>query len=405
MGNPPAYDMYENKPRPEINWNISNGDWVGIWGYDWANIIGNEVLKVTSEIDYEVWQPDYRANQVYKHEFENRLVHILFPASKVNGQLFSNEIIKYIERLKENNNVILKIGRAKTLMSELILNKFSPYLPIINMYFGNLSSVNLKYGRNPIKWIKTYRRWKSELSHLNKQRYISIGEYLPGEGRFKEVFIKSNQLLLHHSIGIDEKFFNEQNDKFETREKLGLPVEKKIFLSSSRLNPLKQIDKLINTFSQVESNDFILLITGAGTKEYSNYLKSLIKNQNKDIRFLDYLSDDELLLYYQAADYFVDASMNDGGPMSAWKAIAMGIPVITTATGNVGVFLKRNNAGLRIPVNMYKQWETIFTDVISDTIQIKTIDKDIVESFISWESSTKRNIANYYKVIEDFYEK
>ena len=84
LQHPPAYEMYSNGLKPEINWNTPDGQWVGIAGYDWPNQLGNEVLKLTNEFDYEVWQPDLRADKIYSHTFDNGLMHRLFPANKKN---------------------------------------------------------------------------------------------------------------------------------------------------------------------------------------------------------------------------------------------------------------------------------------------------------------------------------
>ena len=51
MSDPPPYDLYAGEPRPEINWNTTNGSWVGIWGYDWGDQIGNAVLRETNEFE------------------------------------------------------------------------------------------------------------------------------------------------------------------------------------------------------------------------------------------------------------------------------------------------------------------------------------------------------------------
>ena len=83
VNHPPAYEGHRGRPRPEINWDLPNGSWVGIWGYEWHNIIGNHVLKVANDINYEVWQPDLRADKIYQHTFENGLVHKLFPAIQI----------------------------------------------------------------------------------------------------------------------------------------------------------------------------------------------------------------------------------------------------------------------------------------------------------------------------------
>ena len=80
MSHPPAYEMYMNEPRPEINWNTPNGSWVGIGGYDWGDQLGNVVLQETDEFEFEVWQPYLRAYKIYQHTYDNDLVHKLFPA-------------------------------------------------------------------------------------------------------------------------------------------------------------------------------------------------------------------------------------------------------------------------------------------------------------------------------------
>ena len=84
LHHPPPYNLYHNDTPPKINWTTPEGNWVGIWGYDWPNQIGNEILKITDEFDYEVWQPDLKADKIYSYEFENGLVHKLYPAYKRN---------------------------------------------------------------------------------------------------------------------------------------------------------------------------------------------------------------------------------------------------------------------------------------------------------------------------------
>ena len=79
MDHPPAYEEYADKPRPEWNWNNSKGSWVGVWGYDWADLIGIYLTTYFPDIKYEVWQPDYRADKIYSAEISQGVVHKQFP--------------------------------------------------------------------------------------------------------------------------------------------------------------------------------------------------------------------------------------------------------------------------------------------------------------------------------------
>jgi hypothetical protein len=81
VNHPPAYEGHRDRPRPKINWDTPNGSWVGIWGYEWHDIIGNNTLSVADDIEYEVWQPDQRADRIYQHTFETGLVHKIIPGN------------------------------------------------------------------------------------------------------------------------------------------------------------------------------------------------------------------------------------------------------------------------------------------------------------------------------------
>jgi hypothetical protein len=74
------YEIFWNDPRPEISWDTPDGLWVGHWKYGWYDQIGNEVVKLSDEFEYEVWQPDLRADRIYTYLYNENLSHKLFPA-------------------------------------------------------------------------------------------------------------------------------------------------------------------------------------------------------------------------------------------------------------------------------------------------------------------------------------
>lgn len=45
----PDYDYLKDKPRPAVNWDTSNGQWVGIYRNEIPNRLGEEILKYTDE--------------------------------------------------------------------------------------------------------------------------------------------------------------------------------------------------------------------------------------------------------------------------------------------------------------------------------------------------------------------
>ena len=127
MSHPPAYDSYIGYPKPEINWDTTNGSWVGIGGgkYDWGDQIGNDVLHENDEFEFEVWQPDLRADKVYQHKFDNGLIHKLFPAYNNNAHIknvtVSDKIIEAIEVEISNNQIILHVDVRVIMVAKIII--------------------------------------------------------------------------------------------------------------------------------------------------------------------------------------------------------------------------------------------------------------------------------------------
>ena len=78
----PPYEEYSNKPRPKWNWDTETGTWVGIWDYEWGDLIGKSLIQYSDRIEFEVWQTDLRADKIYTAELGERLVHKNFPARK-----------------------------------------------------------------------------------------------------------------------------------------------------------------------------------------------------------------------------------------------------------------------------------------------------------------------------------
>jgi glycosyltransferase involved in cell wall biosynthesis len=403
LSHTPNYDYLYQKPP--ISYETKQGSWIGIFYNDWGNLIGNVILEYSDNSEFEFWRPDYRADQIYNHKFDNNLVHRVFPAYNVNGEVYSEEMMYKLDNIIRNEkNIILDIGINKNLINESIIDFFGKRAPIICRSLGNLSFIKTKHSLNIFKYPSKILKKQKFLKYIKqKQKYISIPEFLPLEKKFKSIIIHDNIYLFHHTIGIDDQYFNNHYNKTQYKKKLNLPPNKKVFFSSSRLHPLKQVDKLIEVFSQLNADNFTLVISGKGSNTYKDILQGIINSQKKDIRLIGFLEESELIDYYKAADYFIDASRNDGGPKSAWKAMGLGVPVITTATGNAGVFLRKHNAGCFIPKKKYNKWKKTFKRIIEGKISIQPVEVEKVRSVISWPVCAQKFINSYNFVLKDFY--
>lgn len=130
--------------------------------------------------------------------------------------------------------------------------------------------------------------------------------------------------------GVDTDFFNwpTTDEKIAIRNRLGLPVNKKLWVSSGHLSKLKDPLSLIRCFASVFSNDSnqILVFLGGGAMEAQC---AQIADNYENIRVEGRVNN--VADYLKAADYFVSASQAEGLPNAVLEAMACGLPVLLSA--------------------------------------------------------------------------
>jgi glycosyltransferase involved in cell wall biosynthesis len=162
---------------------------------------------------------------------------------------------------------------------------------------------------------------------------------------------------------------------------------------------MKQVDRLIEILNEIDL-DFLFIIVGHGTRQYEKYLFDKAKpllDKNK-IRFEGYKKSDELVKYYNAADIFIHVSKSEAGPVSVMEAMACGLPVFCTDTGNTAEVLKENNSGAVVGIKNYKQWKRKLIEFLNGK-PIKALDLDIVKKHYDWKNIAEKLIKIYKEVL------
>lgn len=128
--------------------------------------------------------------------------------------------------------------------------------------------------------------------------------------------------------GIDRDFFFKESDSGEIRKKLGIPENRRMLLSVSRVAGEKKLDALIDYVLNYNESDAVLVIAGDGPL-YGELTKKVKKlgAQNK-ILFTGFVPHDELRYYYSAADIFVCASDTEAQGLTYYEAICCGLPIL-----------------------------------------------------------------------------
>lgn len=388
LQHPPAYENYRNSPRPEINWNTPDGNWVGIWGTDWPDLLGNEIRKLTDEFEYEVWQPDLRADKIYAHRFDSGLKHKLFPAKTMQNyyglkkyqQVTSPTIMQAIKNV---GTAIIHLNSVNSYLSSAIIKEIK--LPLLIQFHSK--SFHPSWERTKLRKNIVKNYYYFILSHTLSKRQCY---YVYCNSHTTKSLKKTNRKRLFMGVDFD-KFLKQ--DLIDSKESLSLPPNKPILLIASRFTPGKQIDKVIKIAIKLsKQHDFHLVIAGHGDREYEEYLRALAKPlaaQNK-ASFPGYLSGTTLTEAYSASNLFISASVAEGGPVSVMKAFACETPVMCTRVGGVDDIMAENDAGILVEPFDYEQWERELQQFFKGK-PVKPLDRNIAKKYFHWP-----NIANEF---------
>ncbi len=153
-------------------------------------------------------------------------------------------------------------------------------------------------------------------------------------------------------VGVDVEYVRKQVDVSAlTKAQLGFSEKDVILLTVNRLAADKGIDKIILALKVIhQSNPAVkLVIVGKGYQERE--LLQLIETNSLGgyVRLVKDVREEELYSYYGIADLYICAFSYPGSSVSVLEAMAVGLPVVTTAQpwlvagGKNGIFIPHND--------------------------------------------------------------
>ena len=135
--------------------------------------------------------------------------------------------------------------------------------------------------------------------------------------------------------------------RFSFRERAPLGPR---LLSARNLEPYYRVDVVIEAFNRVKEVNPSATLTIAGYGSEEARLRRLAAAGARDaIRFVGKVAPALMPKLYAEADIFVNASVVDNQPVSILEAFAAGLPVVTTATGDIQYMVRDGETGLIVP--------------------------------------------------------
>ncbi len=184
------------------------------------------------------------------------------------------------------------------------------------------------------------------------------------------------------------------------RERYGLQARQILFVGT--IQPRKNLGDLIEVFKGLKSLKRIphqLVIVGR-----EGWLsKDLRKNQamDSDIRFVGEVADEELPLFYHAAELFVSPSSYEGFGLTCLESMVSGTPVVTYRSSSLPEVV--GDAGIMVEPGD----KEALAQAILDLISKEGLRKELIEKGrerarqFSWEDTARATLKVYQEVLAE----
>jgi glycosyltransferase involved in cell wall biosynthesis len=197
------------------------------------------------------------------------------------------------------------------------------------------------------------------------------------------------------------------NDEFYP-EKLpaviqAMPQEQRLVLFMSRLDPVKGLDLLIESWGRINTagkrGNAVLAIAGPDEREYGKVLKTMACEHGVEhsICFLGMIDGNAKWALYHRADFFVLPSYSENFGLVVGEALACQTPVITT-TGTPWTELDAWNAGLCVAPEQ-KEVQSALMQLLAmprETLRnMGTCGKRLVAEHYSWDAMADKLVETY----------
>ncbi len=413
MPHGPAYDFSPDE-KPDVWWGKPDGSWLGFWTREWPDLLGEAVLKQTDQYEWEVWQPDYRADRIYSKTLETGVTHRLFPARDkifrvgvgARKGIFSETVIAHLRKF-QNHPIILKLhgtyGVHLPLYNEIIkifgATKKFPILFLGHGMFKAPVSEMLELHR-PLTYIDLVFDHFRLKNHL---QYVDV-IFEQAESALKEVRRVYGGRVEKFTMGCDFDFWipvPSKESKMSMRNNLNIPQEKMVFLASGNFIPRKQFDKLIEAFKGIQGHDdFFLIIAGHGEDSYTRMLMSLASSLIKQGKALlhPYVRGERLRNLYWASDLYISVATDEGGPVTVMEAMGCGLPVLSTPVGETAERMEKYSVGKFVSVKNYNEWTVAIERLLNRGLP-KPLDIQTARNVYHWVNVAKRFVSIYRDLI------
>ena len=207
--------------------------------------------------------------------------------------------------------------------------------------------------------------------------------------------------VMHNGVDL-QRFRLLSGIKHEMREKLGIPEDACVALTVRRLVYKNGIDTLIESANiAIKKNPrLVFVVVGKGPDSGEVQRKIAQLGIQRNFKLAGFVSDEDLPLYYNIADFFVLPSKSgEGLPLVILEAMACGLPVVATNVGGTSEVLTKKYGKMVRPNNPVSLANAILEFSIEDLSILKKEVRRMMEKEHSWDKNMEKLAKIYEELI------
>lgn len=225
----------------------------------------------------------------------------------------------------------------------------------------------------------------------NYSRYTVVNSYFSHESILRTY--GQNSFVSY--LGVDTELF----------KPLNIPKENFV-LSVGHCLPEKGFEFIIKSLSKIDSQirPELVIVSDQGNIQWQNYLKNLASELNVQLRILNLISDDELVLLYNQAKMVVYAPYLEPFGLVPLEAMSCGTPVVGVKEGGVRESVKHDHTGM-LTERDEESFSKEITNLLLDPNKTEKLAKNsikVVNDFWTLKNSGKRLLNHLNRAIDSY---
>ena len=325
---------------------------------------------------------------------------------------YTKRLIKAFQKINTKNCRInsfnFKEASKEKLLSQSLLHYpyFDPFFPTLPLkkVKPTITTVHdlipLKFPRRFPRGIRGEIKWQKQKFSLKSSTAIITDSESSKKDIYKITgFDQQNIHVIY--LAPDEKFKVLKKEKLnQTAKKYNLPQNYILYVGD--LNWNKNLPGLIKAFSGLKERDYYLVIVG---KAFLNKnlaeritLVKLIKKLNlyKRVKFLGFISTQELAVIYNLAKVYCQPSFYEGFGLPVLEAMACGCPVVSSDTSSLPEIA--GEAALLVKPRTEEIAKGLEKVIQSEKLQKKLKEEGLLQAKkFSWQKTASQTLEIYRK--------